>query len=158
MTYSISYAELASNLPLRGQGIYKWYFLKVYEAKLWADQGDDLYSKSLLLELKYKRDFKGEDIVKQSIKELVPIVNPASELKKWENSLFKIFPDVKEGDTIQASFDPKVGITFYLNSTKELGKLADIEFSKKYLDIWLGEKTNAPDLRTQLLGKKISMD
>lgn len=34
---------------------------------------------------------------------------------------------------------PKEGIVF-LNKDKELGKLADLNFSKRFLEIWLGEK------------------
>jgi hypothetical protein len=154
LIFSLSlYAELTSNLPLRGQGDYKWFFLHIYEAKLWAKKSDDLYSKPLLLELKYKRSFKGSDIVDQSIKELVHSGTPKNELDQWKPKLLEIFPDVKDGDTIQAHYDPETGVTFLFNSTKDLGRLSDLSFSKKFLDIWLGEKTSAQELRNKLLGK-----
>lgn len=147
-------AELPK-LPLRGQGDYKWLFLHVYEAKLWGEKGDDLYSKPLLLELKYSRSFKGKDIVEQSIKELIKAGSPDSEMGEWKKKLLEIFPDVKEGDIIQASFRPDNGLSFYLNSNKELGRLSDLNSSKTFLNIWLGEKTSAPELRQKLLGQNI---
>lgn len=142
-------------LPLMGQGQYKWFLINVYEAKLWAEKGDDLYSKSLLLELKYSRSFKGSDIVDQSIKELSNSGSSKAELEIFKKTLLEIFPNVSEGDSIQASYNPTSGVTFQLNSVKELGRLSDLTLSKKFLDIWLGEKTSAPDLREKLLGKKI---
>lgn len=144
-----------ANLPLRGQGEYKWLFLHIYEARLWSEGGEDLYSKPLLLELKYKRDFNGKDIAEQSVKELVSAGHPKKEMEEWRKKLVSIFPDVKEGDRILAKYEPKNGITFYLNTDKELGRLPDYDSSKKFLDIWLGEKTSAPELRKQLLGKSI---
>lgn len=149
------FAATASDLPLRGQGEYKWLFLSIYEAKLWGEKGGELYSKPLLLELKYSRDFKGEDIVKQSVKELINSGTPQNELEQLKIKLLAIFPDVKVGDIIHASYDPNVGVVFLLNSTKELGRLSDLNTSKKFLDIWLGEKSSAPELRLKLLGNNI---
>lgn len=147
------FAEGIPHLPLRGQGSYKWFFLPIYDAKLWADKGDNLYLKPLLLELKYRRSLKGKDIVDQSIKELVNSGTSQNELDLVKLKLLEIFPDVKAGDAIQADYAPEVGVIFFLNSTKELGRLSDLSLSKKFLDIWLGEKTSAPELRNELLGK-----
>jgi len=148
-------AKELPELPLIGQGQYKWFFLNIYEAKLWGQKTDDLYSKPLILELKYSRSFTGKDIVEQSLKELISNGTPKSEMTDWRNKLLAIFVDVNEGDSIHAYYVPDSGLTFYFNSTKELGRLSSAEYSKKFLDIWLGNKTNAPDLRNKLLGNKI---
>jgi hypothetical protein len=142
------------NLPLRGEGIYTWYLLHVYQAKLYASPGENLYLNPLVLELKYSRSLRGKDIADQSIKELVHAKVDQESITQLKPMLFDIFPDVNEGDTIKATFDPKTGIIFYFNSTKTLGKLTDLKLAKSFLDIWLGEKTNAKDLRHQLLGNK----
>jgi len=141
-------------LPLRGQGQYSWMFFKVYEAKLWGAKGDDIYSRPLLLELKYNRSFKGKDIAEQSIKEIANADNTKFQSQEWSKKLLEIFPDVKEGDVITASFNPQNGITFYFNQTKEIGRISELEFAKIFLNIWLGEKTSAPELRGNLLGEK----
>lgn len=150
-----AFASESTNLPLRGQGDYKWFMLHVYEAKLWGEKVDDLYSKPLLLELKYSRNFKGKEIAEQSVKELISAGNSREDVEVWKKKLLEIFPDVKEGDTIRASYHPDNGVIFHLNQSRELGRLADLNFSKKFLDIWLGEKTSAPELRKKLLGKNI---
>lgn len=155
LSISLSFAAETSTLPLRGQGQYKWLFLKIYDAKLWAEKSNDIYSKPLLLELKYSRSFKGQDIAEQSIKEIVSSGVPKDQLGELSKKLQEIFPDVKDGDVIAANFNPSSGIVFHLNQSKELGRLADLNFSKTFLNIWLGEKTTAPELRKQLLGEKI---
>lgn len=140
--------------PLRGEGEYSWFFMKIYKARLWSYKEGELYSKPVKLELKYLREFSGNDITKQSIKELTSAGATTAELKEFQTKLSAIFPDVVNGDVILADFNPSSGITFYFNSSKELGKIADLNLSKKFLDIWLGEKTNAPQLRNVLLGNK----
>ncbi|MBC7538457.1 MAG: chalcone isomerase family protein [Bacteriovorax sp.] len=158
IAFSLSFSSFSNELsrpPLRGEGEYKWFFFNVYEVKLWAPSAENLYSNSLLLEIKYKKSFKGIDIVKQSEKELVHAGVDSSVVSKWKGKLLEIFPDVKAGDRILASFLPSEGITFYLNSTKELGRIVDLSFSKSFLDIWLGDKTSDPDLRDKLLGRKL---
>ena len=153
---NITYAnEFTIKYPLRGQGVYKWFFLKVYEAKLWAEPRENLYSAPFVLELKYKRNFKGKEIVDQSVKELLHAGVEASLIDKWRVRLLEIFPDVSENDSILASYNPDAGVIFYLNSTRELGKITDSNFSKQFLDIWLGDKTTAPELRNKLLGRTL---
>lgn len=147
-----AFALIPPNLPLRGAGEYKWFLLSIYEARLWAERGDDIYSRPLVLQLKYSRDFKGKDIAEQSAKELLSTGVPKGQVTEWKQGLLAIFPDVKEGDIILASYHPENGILFHLNSQKELGRISDLNFSQKFLDIWLGEKTTAPDLRKKLLG------
>lgn len=149
---SASFANTTSLPELRGKGDYYWFMLHVYEATLWADKKAELYSSPLVLELKYQRNFDGKDIVKQSMKELDHLGAPASERARWESELLSIFPNVKKGDTIRARFHPEEGVYFYLNENKSLGKLSDVNFSKNFLDIWLSEKTRAPELRKKLLG------
>jgi hypothetical protein len=140
------------NLPLRGEGDYTWYLLHVYQAKLYTVPGENLYLNPLVLELKYSRSLKGKDIADRSIKELIHAEVDQNSIDQLKPILIDIFPDVNNGDNIKATFDPKTGIIFYFNSTKILGKLTDLKLAKSFLDIWLGEKTNAKDLRNQLLG------
>lgn len=152
---SILAFDKVKGLTLRGQGEYKWFFMSIYEAKLWGSHNEDFFRGSILLELKYRRSFKGKDIAKQSEKELLRAGVDIVVLNKWRPKMLDVFPNVQAGDSIQASYDPLKGITFYYNNSKELGKFDDVEFSQSFLNIWLGEKTSDPELRNKLLGKNI---
>lgn len=150
----VSFGQLQyKNLPKRGSGKYTFLFMDIYTATLWAEKDKPIYSTPLRLELLYKRDFDGEDIASRSVKEMEQAGVSKGVLKEFKSEMFKVFPDVKKGDRIIADFDPKTGVTFYLNSKKRLGQFKDLEFSKHFLNIWLGEKTSDPKLRSKLLGE-----
>lgn len=141
----------SSELPLRGEADYRWLFMHIYNAKLWANN-NEIYSEPFTLELKYGRNFKGVHIVDQSIKELKHA--GVGDLEQWRAILLPIFPDIKEGNTIQAKFDPKLGVVFHLDKEKELGRIEDINMAKDFLNIWLGDKASDPKFRNKLLGGK----
>ncbi len=138
-------------IPLRGEGTYSWFFLEVYEAKLWAPEGEDLYKHPLKFQLKYKMDFKGSDIVNRSETEMLQAGVDKKIVKNWKPQMLKIFPNIKKGDRILAEYNPKKGIVFFHNEVKNIGAISDIGFSKNFLNIWLGEKTTDPKLRKKLL-------
>ncbi len=152
----------AQSLPkeefkLQGKGIYEWMWLDVYEAKLFYKRSQDklnsqnLYSKSILLELEYFMDLDGKDIASQSVKEIASQTDIDTERKNYYLNVFeKIFPNVKKGDRISAHYEPKSGIMFYLNDLKLIGKIKDSKESKEFLNIWLGDKTSDPEFREKL--------
>ena len=140
------------NDNFRGEGVYTWFFLDVYKAKLWANEGKDILKGPVSLELRYLRILKGKDIAKQSIKELTSLGVDQKLTDNWYPHLLKIFPDVKDGDKILANYSPTTGIVFYLNGSKKLGLIRDSNFSLMFMKIWLDEKTSAQDLRNKLLG------
>lgn len=141
-----------NSMKLLGEGRYTFMFMTVYKARLWAVNKDDLYSNTVTLELEYKMNLKGKDIVSQTKKELLKAGIEESKANEWSSLLLPIFPDVKEGDSLMAKFNPINGIKFYLNQEMLLGEVKSIPFSKAFLDIWLGPKSSEPSLRNQLRG------
>lgn len=140
------------SLKLQGRGIYTFFLLDVYEATLWTSGTKNIYEGELNLQLKYKMNFEGKDIVKQTKKEFESAGVTSENSEKWVVELDSIFPDIKKGDSILASYKPFSGIKFYLNEKKFLGEVKDMELSKSFLDIWLGPKSSDPELRDRLLG------
>ena len=139
---------------LRGTGTYRWFFLDVYDAQLWGPIVNNFYDHPLSLELKYKRNFKGDEIMKQTIQELVSAGVDLKINQGQIDELKKIIPDVQKGDSLRANYWPQKGLQFTLNSTKDLGLLKDKEFSKLFLEYKQEKKTSDPVLRDKLLGKK----
>ena len=154
LIYIFLSSNVCAKLPLKliGKGDYTFFFMDVYEASLWAQSNKNIYEGRLRLELKYKMNFKGRDIVKQTKKEFLNADIDELKSNKWSTALDSIFPDVSKGDRIEASFSPSSGIKFYLNEDSFLGEVKDIEFSKSFLNIWLGPKSSDPQLRDRLLG------
>ena len=70
--------------------------------------------------------------------------------KVWAGELNKLWLDVKKGDTLAAELLADGRVNFYFNQ-QLLGPVADPAFGPVFFDIWLSEKTTAPELRQALL-------
>lgn len=140
---------------LRGESHFSWLFFEVYHARLYAPAGEITYNENLSLELIYKRNFSGHDILKQTLKEFSHQGHDKKIVSLWRQKIKTLFPDVKTGDSILANYDSSGVIRFYLNKTKYLGEISDRELAMQFLNIWLGTKTSEPSMRNELLGENV---
>ena len=112
---------------LAGQGSFRWFGLKIYDAQLWV--GDKGYqaqapaSAPLALDLRYARNLQGKKIAGASEDEMRTL-NLGSEQQRasWQTAMEKIFPDVNEGTHLTGIYLPKQGARFYLNG-KLIGEI-----------------------------------
>ena len=137
---------------LRGKIDFTFLLFDVYEAKLWSERNSGLYTKPFSLELIYKRDFKGEDITDRSISELKKQGIIKEELNALDELIRPIFPNIKKGDSILASYNPDQGVIFYLNRKNIIGQIENDKYAKLFLDIWFGANTSDKKMRDILLG------
>ena len=147
-------AEIAG-ARLAGQGTFRWYGLKIYDAQLWVGpKGYDAAVPSaapLALDLSYARALDGKKIAESSRDEMKKLnVGNAAQRVAWLTKMEAIFPDVQEGTHITGVYLPAFGAKFYLNG-KPLGEIADPEFGHAFFAIWLDPKTTGGKLRDALL-------
>jgi hypothetical protein len=152
-------SELRASLPvasLSGQAKMRFLGFEVYQASLWINPGfvDSAYAESAFaLDLQYLRDFKGGDIAKRSLAEMLRQAPLAAEVQsRWEAQMRALFPDVKAGDRITGVNQPGVGAAFWHNG-RPLGDVRDAAFAKQFFGIWLSVQTSEPQLRQALLAK-----
>lgn len=143
---------------LVGQGLYRWFGLSVYKARLWGDKTrvtpSGWQTSSLALELEYTRTLYGEKIAIASIDEIKKLgLGSAAQHEQWLADMKKIFPDVNEGQQLTGVFTPGQASRFFFNG-KPIGDIDDPEFGLAFFGIWLHPKTSAPKLRQALLGSK----
>jgi len=132
-----------------GSGEFRRYGFSIYDATLWS-MNDDPTQPPLALQLTYKRRIEGRAIVAVSIEEIRKAsINNDAQLNEWEARMAKLFPDVRAGDRIVGVYTAS-GAAFYHNE-KYIGTIADAHFARAFFDIWLSEKTSAPELRRSLL-------
>ncbi|WP_339144272.1 chalcone isomerase family protein [Pseudoalteromonas galatheae] len=127
-------------------------FWDVYDASLYAPQG--VYSKEqpFVLALHYLRALDGKEIAKRSLKEMQKQGFSNSSLgEQWLTKMVKIFPDVSEG-TVLYGLRTLNGYTQFYEGDKLIGEVKDSEFTTRFFDIWLSEKTSEPTMRSELLG------
>lgn len=143
------------NARLAGQGSYRWFGFKIYDAQLWVgDQGyrpDDPESARFALSLTYARDLYGKHIARTSIDEIRKLgFGTVAQHEVWLNRMESLFPDVHEGTRISGIYLPGHGARFYLDGNM-LGEIADGEFARAFFAIWLDPRTSASSLRSSLL-------
>ena len=146
------FAAFANSDPMAGllrwgNGEFRRFGFLVYEATLWA--GDDPQRPPLALRLDYKRTIAGAAIADASVKEMRAQGADEAALKRWGEQMTRLFPDVKDGDSIIGEYLPGVA-RFYFNG-RLLGEVADADFARWFFGIWLDVKTSAPELRAALL-------
>jgi hypothetical protein len=148
-------AHILQELPdarLSGQGTFRWFGLKIYDAALWVgESGYQTTSAKFILNLSYARELYGEKIATASIDEIRELGIGSSEQQQiWLGKMKMLFPDVKEGSQISGVYLPGQAARFYLDG-KLLGEINDAEFARAFFAIWLDPRTSAGGLRKQLL-------
>lgn len=154
-------AHVRQALPeatLVGQGLFRWFGLSVYKARLWGDKArvtaNGWSGSSLALELEYTRKLYGEKIAIASIDEIRKLgLGTSAQHEQWLTEMKNIFPDVDEGQQLTGIFIPGQASRFFFNG-KPIGEIADPDFGPAFFGIWLHPKTSAPKLRQALLGMK----
>ena len=144
-----------SDARLAGQGSFRWFGLKIYDAELWVEdrdfRPDAPESSRFVLNLTYARDLYGERIARTSINEIGRLgFGTLAQRKLWLEQMEALFPDVHDGTRISGIYLPGQGARFYLNGNP-LGEIADSEFARAFFAIWLDPRTSASSLRNQLL-------
>ena len=139
------------NLSEVGEGRLTYLFWDVYDAELLAPNGEWKAEGPYALRLSYLRNIEGEKIADRSIEEMRDQGNKNEvQLAGWHTQMNKIFPDVQDGTTL-SGICTKQQETIFFEDGKEIGRIKDPEFTRAFFNIWLSEKTSAPDLREKLL-------
>ena len=137
-----------------GKAKLKYLFWDIYNATLYTKEKEFSFDKPFVLSLEYLRDLKGEEIAKRSITEIKEQgYRDVDKMDEWLIQLKEIIPDIKKGDVIKGISNADKETTFYFND-KPIGKIKDPEFTEKFFNIWLSEKTSQPKMRLKLLGLK----
>lgn len=140
-----------------GRGPFRWFGLKLYDARLLSERGrppgNDWRQVPLALELTYARSLVGSKIADASIDEMKKVgAGSPAQHEAWRAAMRSVFPDVGEGTRLTGLYQPGQPMRF-LRDGQTIGEVADPEFGAAFFSIWLHPKTSAPKLRAALLGK-----
>ena len=132
-----------------GSGEMTWFGFSLYRATLWV-AGDSPDASPSALQLDYLRDIPRERLVQTSLDEMRRLSADAAQLARWDADLRRVFPDVKEGESIVGVHRPGRGARFF-HQGRETGEVADAEFARRFFAIWLDPASRSPALRSALL-------
>ena len=137
---------------LIGQGTLKVLMWEVYDLQLFTDGTPFSWSNKFMLEFDYSRELKKESVIDASLKEfkLQPNVTD-KDIKAWEVYLEQVIQPVQKGTKASVMWVPEGQIVFNYEGSPT-STIENEDFARAFLNIWLGEKTSRPKLRSQLLG------
>ncbi|MDP5238155.1 chalcone isomerase family protein [Uliginosibacterium sp. 31-16] len=145
--------EQAGGWRALGQGTMRWFGLQLYTAELWSSRPVYDPASPFALKLTYARSFSGVRIASASVDEMRRIgINDEALLTRWKAHMDRLFPDVREGDTLTGVNLPGKGVAFYRGEAL-LGEVNEPAFATAFFGIWLDARTREPTLRLQLLGQ-----
>jgi hypothetical protein len=128
--------------------------LSLYRATLWVAGAPTTTCRrpvaTSALQLDYLRDIPRERLVQTSVDEMRRLGASEAQLQRWEPELRRVFPDVKEGDSIVGVHYPGRGAAFY-HRGRATGEVVDAEFARLFFAIWLDPRSRSPSLRAALL-------
>jgi hypothetical protein len=131
-----------------------WGF-EVYDAQLWATadfSAADYARTPFALQLRYLRNFDGQEIAERSIKEMRGVGSlKDAQAAHWLAQMRAIFPNIRKGDRLLGLHQPGLGASFVFNG-KPVGELRDTEFARLFFGIWLSSHSSQPQMRRELLG------
>lgn len=145
-------SALVPNAAMVGRGVLSYAFWDVYEARLYAPEGNWDPAGPYALSITYLRTINGRDIADRSVQEMRKQgFTDEVKLAAWNTQLKAILPDVKDGTVLSAVRLPGMQTNFY-HGTDEIGTIKGDDFGSLFFGIWLGEATSEPGLRRALLG------
>jgi hypothetical protein len=128
-------------------------FWDVYESSLYTQTGQYAPNdRPLRLDIRYLRNIRGEDLIKQTRKEWRAQGLNHPQQEAWLERLAALWPDVSENDVISLLVDEQNVAHFSLNG-KPLGTVEDPAFTQQFAAIWLSPDTTRPELRAKLIGQ-----
>ncbi|EXI88482.1 MAG: hypothetical protein AW11_02102 [Candidatus Accumulibacter regalis] len=137
-----------------GSGEMSWFGFTLYRATLWvaaARPGVDLPANvPTALQLDYRRDIARDRLVQASLDEMRRLGASDTQLQRWEGDLRRVFPDVKDGESIVGVHYPGRGASFF-HRGRPNGEIADADFARLFFAIWLDPRSSQPGLRAALL-------
>ena len=144
--------EVFQSPKLIGEGTLKVLMWEVYDLRLFTDGTPFSWSDKFMLEFDYSRELKKESVIDASLKEfkLQPDVTD-KDIKAWEVYLEQVIQSVQKGTKASVMWVPEGQIVFHYEGSSP-STIENEDFARAFLNIWLGEKTSRPKLRSQLLG------
>ena len=143
-------------LELRGAGLLKWLFFRVYVAALYLPP--DVPGRNVLddvpkmMEFHYLSDMRAEQFGESGEHLLLQNVS-TDEFRRIEKKLDeinRIYRDVEKGERYSLTYIPGKGTELALNG-EVLGRIGGYDFASIYYRIWLGENPVDKDLKKMLL-------
>ena len=142
------------SFALIGEGSLKAFVWELYDLKLFSEMNSFSWQNKFILEFDYKRELKKDKVIEASLKEMRRQTGVAEkQINAWKTHLDQGINTVWEGTKAAVEWAPDGQITFRYEGKAPV-IINDKLFAKSFINIWLGQDTSEPELRSALLGKR----
>jgi hypothetical protein len=147
--------EVARTIPAAqqvGEASYRFLAWTLFDAALWAPEGEFSWNGPFALTLTYQRSFSANDLATRTLAEMAQRGSgDASTLGPLQTPLTGCFADVTPGDRITGVSSGPNTARFYFNG-RERCELEWPEFRRQFFGIWLDASGSNRALSNQLRG------
>ena len=146
-------ARAADGLDLVGQTAFRFGPFTLYEAALFAPEGNFSWDRPFALTLTYRLGLEAEQIADVAVSEMARTTGrPETHFAPLQARLEACFADVQPGDHLSGlSLGPDAA-SFFHNGTQRC-EIEHAGFRDDFFGIWLGDRTRRPDLTAVLTGQ-----
>ena len=142
------------SFALIGEGTLKVFVWDLYDLKLFSETNSFSWQNKFILEFDYKRELKKDKVIEASLKEMRRQKGVSEkQINAWKTHLELGINTVWEGTKAAVEWAPDGQITFHYEGKAPV-TINDKLFAKSFINIWLGQETSEPELRSALLGKR----
>ena len=145
--------DFVPDAALVGTARFQVLFFKIYDAALYAPQGEYDRRAPYVLRLTYLINGKKDRIIKQTVKEMKrQRAASDSTIEGWVPLMERAFIDMPKG-TSADFIHTGDGRLVIAAEGKVIAEMTDRRFIRALMDIWLGPKVRDADFQLALLGK-----
>ena len=136
-----------------GSGRLTWLGMTVYQATLFAPQGEYRDDAVHAIRIDYRFSFDRRQLALRSLQEMERIFGQRNDREQVVKQLESVFCDVTKGDRILGIHRPGHGAEFLCNGELQ-GRITDPDLARELFALWLDPRTSEPALRNRLLGQE----
>lgn len=149
-------AEVGADIPNArtvGQAPYRFFGITLFQAELFAPNGDFSWRRPFALTLTYERSARRATIVNRSIAEMSRRgAGSAEQLSPLRAQLERCFPDVQRGDRVTGVSTSPDAARFYVNGVRRC-TVEWPNFRRHFFGIWLDARGGQAAMSARLRGE-----
>ncbi|MGB1311649.1 MAG: chalcone isomerase family protein [Leucothrix sp.] len=141
----------SAELKIVGQAEMRWLMFPLYRVTLKTTDGryqENRYPQ--MLDILYRRNIDRQDLLAATDNEWRGLGIPQGRRQKWIRQLSNLWPSIRRGDRLAFQVNAQ-GQNYFTYNGKKIGGIADQQFGKSFLAIWLSPKTSQPRIRQRLI-------
>ncbi|CUH52327.1 chalcone isomerase family protein [Shimia marina] len=137
-----------------GAGQFRYLGLKVYDAQMFAPQGQGFEEEGLYaLEIEYARKIRRAVLLRASLSEMERIEGARSDHAEIMQKLEACYRDIRPGDRIVAAPEASDALKFWVNGTRTC-TLRHRDIRDRYMAIWLSDKARDRQFAQQVMAAR----